>query len=112
MRTDYLPDDLKRLWKELASNPVEVSPDELRREARKLRGGVRLRNSFVVVVCGLIIAAYCFFALRAPTTLERIGCVLAIVGAGNMIVQFPEAAGTEDARRRCDRVASLFIAGN
>jgi hypothetical protein len=106
MRSDYLPDDLKRLWKELASNPVEVSPEELRREARKLGSGVLLRNAFVTVVCGFIIAAYCFFAVRSQTTWERIGAVLSIAGAANVIVQFlkrparkmPDAGATESVR--------------
>ena len=88
MRSDYLPDDLKRLWKELALNPVEISQDDLRREARKLRSGVRLRNSFVVLVCLIIIAAYAFFAVLSKTTLERAGAVLSIAGAINVIVQF------------------------
>ena len=58
MRSDYLPDDLKRLWQELATNPVQVPVDDLRREAGRLSGGVRLRNGFVVCVCGLIMVAY------------------------------------------------------
>jgi len=88
MRSDYLPEDLKRLWKELASNPVQVSADDLRREAGKLRGGVRLRNSFVVGVCCVIIAAYGMFSIRSSTVLERTGAVLSIAGAINVIVQF------------------------
>jgi hypothetical protein len=93
MRSDYLPDDLKRLWQELASNPVQVSPDDLRREAGRLRGGVRLRNSFVVAVCCLIIAAYSLFTIRSRTALERVGAVLSIAGAANMIVQFLKRPG-------------------
>jgi hypothetical protein len=88
MRSDYLPDDLKRLWEELASNPVEVSPDDLRREARKLRNGVRLRNSCVVGLCCIIVAAYGLFTFLSRTILERIGSVLSIVGTANVIFQF------------------------
>jgi hypothetical protein len=88
MPSDYLPDDLKHLWKELASNPVEVSPSQLRREAQGLERGVRLRNSFVTGVCCFIIAAYGFFAFLSKTTLERIGSVLSIAGAANVVVQF------------------------
>lgn len=103
MAGDYLPDDLKGLWRELASNPVEVSPDKLRRDARRLRNFVRLRNTFVVGVCCFIIVAYSVFAYRSPTTLERIGALLAIAGAANVIVQFlrrtsrklPEAGAIE-----------------
>ncbi len=106
MRSDYLPDDLKRLWKELASNPAEASPEELRREAKKLGSGVRLRNAFVVGVCGFIIAAYCVFAFRSPTKWERLGAVISIAGAANVIAQFlkrsarkmPDAGATESVR--------------
>ena len=88
MRSDYLPEELKRLWKELESNPIQVSPDHLRREARKLRGGVRLRNGFVVGVCGFIMAAYAFFFFHSNTALERIGSALSIAGTANAIVLF------------------------
>jgi hypothetical protein len=88
MRSDYLPDDLKKLWKELASNPVQVSADDLRRESRKLRTGLGFRNWFVVGVCCIIIAAYGLFFFFSKTPLERIGSVLSIAGAANVIVQF------------------------
>ncbi len=88
MRSDYLPSDLKQLWKELASNPVQVSPDDLRRETRKLRSGVLLRNWFATAVCCFAIAAYGMFAFRSTTNLERIGAVLAIAGGINVIVQY------------------------
>jgi hypothetical protein len=95
MPSDYLPADLKRLWKELTANPVEVSPDELRREARKLRGGVRLRNSFVVGVSCFIIAAYGLFLFWSKTTAERIGALLSIAGGANVIVQFLRRPGRD-----------------
>jgi hypothetical protein len=88
MRSDYLPDDLKKLWKELASNPVRVSADDLRNESRKLRTGLGLRNWFVAGVCCTIIAGYGFFFVFSKTALERIGSVLSIAGAVNVIVQF------------------------
>jgi len=88
MRSDYLPGDLDKLWKELCSNPVQISPDDLRREARKLRFRLRLRNWFVMGVCSVIIAAYAFFCFRSKTALERIGAALSIAGAANVIVQF------------------------
>jgi len=88
MRSDYLPDDLRRLWQELALNPVQVSADDLRREASKLRARLSLRNWFVAGVCCVIIAAYGFFFFRSKTALERIGSALSIAGAANVIVQF------------------------
>jgi hypothetical protein len=88
MRSDYLPDDLKKIWQELAANPVPVTADELRRESRKLRIGLSVRNWFVVVVCCFIVAAYGLFFFASKTALERIGSVLSIAGAANVIVQF------------------------
>jgi Flp pilus assembly protein TadB len=93
MRSDYLPEELSRLWRELASNPVPVSPDDLQREARRLRNRVRLRNSFVVGVCCFIVAVYGFFFVASKTALERIGSALAIAGAANMAVQFLRRPG-------------------
>jgi hypothetical protein len=93
MRSDYLPDDLKRLWKELALSSVKVSPDDLRRESSKLRIRLNLRNWFVVSVCCIIIAAYGFFFFRSKTALERIGSALSVVGAANVIVQFLKRPG-------------------
>ena len=93
MRSDYLPDDLRKLWKELASNPVQVSADDLRRESQKLRTGLGVRNWFVAVVCCIIIAAYGLFFVVSKTALERIGSVLSIAGAANVIVQFLKRPG-------------------
>jgi hypothetical protein len=88
MRSDYLPEDLKTLWKELASNPVQVSPDDLRRESQKLRTGLGLRNWFASGVSFIVVVAYCVYFVVFKTALERIGSVLAIVGGINVIVQF------------------------
>jgi hypothetical protein len=88
MRLDYLSDDLNRLWQELASNPVRVSPDDLRRETRKLRSRVRLRNWFIPGVCCFVMVVYCFFFFHSTTALERIGSALSIVGTAWVAVQF------------------------
>ena len=88
MRSDYLPDDLTRLWKELASNPVPVLPDDLRRESRKLRTGVSFRNWFASGVSFIVVVAYFVYFVVFKTTLERIGSVLAVAGGINVIVQF------------------------
>lgn len=88
MRSDYLPDDLKRLWKELEVRPVDVPPEDLRRESRRLGSGVRFRNGFVLLVCPVIIVVYGMFAMLSKTALERVGCVLSIAGAANVMIQF------------------------
>jgi hypothetical protein len=43
-------------------------------------------------VCCFIIVAYSVFAYLSPTALERIGAVLSIAGAANVIVQFLKRA--------------------
>jgi hypothetical protein len=93
MRLDYLPGDLNRLWQELASNPVQVSPEDLRREVRKLRSRVRLRNCFISGVCCLVIATYCVFFFYSTTALERIGSALSIVGTTFVAIQFLRRPG-------------------
>jgi hypothetical protein len=106
MRSDYLPDDLKTLWKDLATNPVPVSADDLRRESRKLRTGLGLRNWFASGVSFFVVVAYSVYFFVFKTALERIGSVLAVAGAINVIVQFlrrparpmPDAAAIESIR--------------
>lgn len=88
MRLDYLPGDLNRLWQELASDPVRVSADDLRREAQKLRSRVRLRNSFICGVCCFIIAVYCVFLFHSITAWERIGSALSIAGTAFVAIRF------------------------
>ncbi len=88
MRGDYLPDDLKRLWKELEANPVSPSPESLGREAGKLRGGVRFRNWFAVIAAFIVVVAYSTYLFVFKTPLERIGALLAIAGAVNVMFQF------------------------
>jgi hypothetical protein len=88
MRSDYLPADLEKLWKELALNPVRVSADDLRRESLQLRTGLGLRNWIVVGVCCIIIAAYILFFFFSKTALERVGSLLSIAGTLNVAVQF------------------------
>jgi hypothetical protein len=88
MRSGYLPDDLKRLWQELAASPRQVSAEDLRREAAKLRRLVLVRNCFVTAVCCFVVGAYGFFFLRATTVLERIGSAASIVGIPLAVMQF------------------------
>ncbi len=88
MRSDYLPNDLKRVWKELEANPAPPTPEDLRREAGRLRGGVRFRNWFAAGVASFVAVGYFMFLLVFKTPLERVGAVLAIAGAVNVIYQF------------------------
>ena len=87
MRSDYLPDDLKALWKEMEMDPPVFSPDQLRKEADKLRAGLRRRSIIGGGAAWLVLVAFvvCFFFFS--NTLERIGSALIVLGAAYMLVQ-------------------------
>jgi hypothetical protein len=87
MPGDYLPDDLKTLWAELDTNPVQLPPEKLRREARKVQNGVHRRfviggGAALIVMVGFT----CFFFIF-PNWIQRIGSALTVLGAGYMMVQ-------------------------
>ena len=87
MAGDYLPGDLKTLWKELSTNPLQLSPDQLRKEMEKLRKGLR-RRFFIGGGAALsAIAAWTLYFFLFPNRLQRIGSVLTALGAGYTIVQ-------------------------
>ena len=87
MPGDSSPNDLGRLWKELRTSPLQISPDQLRKQAGKLQKRVR-RSAIVGGAAGLIvIAAFLIFFLEARNNLQRIGCVLTILGSGLILGQ-------------------------
>jgi len=87
MRSDYLPDDLKALWKEMEMNPSVFSPDQLRKEADKLRAGLRRRSIIGGGAAWIVLAAFVAVFFFFPSTLGRIGSALTVLGAGYMLVQ-------------------------
>ena len=87
MAGDYLPDDLKILWKELSTNPLQIAPDQLRKEAEKLEKGLRRRSIIVGGAAWIVIAAWTLFFFIFPNRLQRIGSVLTVLGCGYMLVQ-------------------------
>ena len=87
MRSDNLPDDLKILWKEMDTNPPVFSPDQLRKEAEKLRSGLRRRSVIGGGAAWLVILGFTVLFFVFPNALQRIGSVLTVVGAGYMFVQ-------------------------
>jgi len=83
-----LPDDLKNLWKELSTNPLQRSPDQLRNEMETLRK--RLSRRFVLGVGALLIMMTSwpvFFFLVPTNLLQRIGAALTVLGVGYLLVQ-------------------------
>jgi hypothetical protein len=87
MAGDYLPDDLKVLWQELTTNPVQLTLDDLRKEEGKLRKGIRKR-SVVGGGAALVTAVlWAVFFFVFPNVLQRIGSVLTVLGAGYGIIQ-------------------------
>jgi hypothetical protein len=87
MQSDYLPDDLKILWKEMEMNPAVFSPDQLRKEADKLRAGLRRRSIIGGGAAWIVIAGFMAFFFVFPNALERIGSALTVLGAAYMVVQ-------------------------
>ena len=87
MAGDYLPDDLKILWKELSTNPLQIAPDQLRKEAEKLEKGLRRRSIIGGGAAWIVIAAWTLFFFIFPNRLQRIGSVLTVLGCGYMLVQ-------------------------
>ena len=87
MAGDYLPNDLKVLWQELATNPVQLTLDDLRKEEGKLRKGIRKRSVVGggLALIGIVLWAVFFFAV--PNVLQRIGSVLTVVGFGYLLIQ-------------------------
>lgn len=106
MAGDYLPNDLKVLWQELATNPVQITLDDLQEEEGKLRKGIRKRS---VVGGGAALiggVSYAFFFFLFPNVLQRIGSVLTVLGAVYLLIQLrmrpagvmPDLGGTESIR--------------
>jgi len=87
MQGDYLSNDLEILWKELSTNPLQISPDHLRKEAEKLRTGLRRRSVIGGGAALIVIAGWTLFFFVFPNALQRIGSVLTVAGAAYMVVQ-------------------------
>lgn len=87
MTGDYLPDDLKRLWQELSTSPLQLSPEQLRQEVEKLQKGLRRRLVIGGGAALSVIAAWTLYFFLFPNRLQRIGSVLTALGAGYTIVQ-------------------------
>jgi Mg2+/citrate symporter len=87
MSSDCVPDDLKILWKELSTNPLQISPAQLRKEAETLRKGLRRKSVIGFGAAWIGITAFTLFFFLFPNRLQRIGSILTVVGAGYMVVQ-------------------------
>lgn len=87
MAGDYLPNDLNSLWKELSTTPLELSPDQLRQEAEKLRKGLSRRSIVGGGAAAIGIASWTLFFFVFPNWLQRIGSILTVAGAGFLVVQ-------------------------
>lgn len=110
MRSDYLPDDLNTLWKELNMDVPRISADQLRREAENLDKGLR-RSSLIGSGAGwLTIAGFTLTFFLFHDALQRAGCVLTVLGAAYILAQLRLRAARERPRR--DRVHPPFTALN
>jgi len=87
MSGDYLPKDLELLWKEVSTNPLQLSPDQLLKESERLGKALRRRSVIGGGAAWIGIAAFTLFFFLFPNRLQRIGSILTVVGAGYMVVQ-------------------------
>jgi len=87
MAGDYLPNDLKMLWKELSVNPLQVSPDQLRKEAEKLRKGLRRRSVIGGGAAWIGVVIWTIFFFLFPNRLQRVGSILTVLGSAYLLVQ-------------------------
>jgi hypothetical protein len=87
LQGDYLSHDLEILWKELSTNPLQISPDQLRKEAEKLKAGLRKRTVIGGGAALIVIVGWTVFFFVFPNALQRIGSILTVAGAGYMLVQ-------------------------
>jgi hypothetical protein len=87
MPGDYLPDDLKILWKEVGVNPPMFSADQLRKEMERLQAGRHKRYVTGIVAAWILFAAFTLFFFVFENTLARIGSILSILGAGYWLAQ-------------------------
>jgi hypothetical protein len=103
MASDYLPDDLNILWKELGKDTPRIPVDQLRKEAGKLKRGLRRRSFLGGGAAWLVIASFTLFFFVFHNLLQRAGCVLTVLGCAYILVQLrlrparemPEAGETE-----------------
>jgi Flp pilus assembly pilin Flp len=86
MPDDDVPNNLKTLWEGMNTNPLHLSPDQLREEAEKLQKGLRKRSIVVRLVALLVIAGFALLLTHFHSALQRIGSALAILGGTDMFV--------------------------
>lgn len=87
MPGDYLPDDLKNLWKELGTDPFHLSADQLRAEAQRLHQGLCRRTLLGGMVGAFGAAVGLVIFLRVSDGLTRSGALLTLLGVGFALVQ-------------------------
>ena len=87
MEGDYLPKDLEILWKGLSVNPPPISLDQLRKEDKRLRRGLRKRLLIGAGAAFTVMAAWTVFFFLFRNSLQRIGSILTVGGAAYGFIQ-------------------------
>jgi hypothetical protein len=103
MSGDYLPKDLELLWKEVSTNPLQLSPDQLVKESERLGKALRRRSVIGGGAAWLSIAGFTLVFFLFPNSLQRIGSILTVLGSAYMLVQLkirparamPDMGGTD-----------------
>ena len=87
MAGDYLPNDLKRLWKELNTSPLQLSSEQLRWEMEELQKGLRKRSVLGTGASLFVIIAFTVSLFLFSNALQRVGSILTVLGTGYLLVQ-------------------------
>ncbi len=86
---------LKSLWASQTPSMEPLTPDELRKQARKFRGQIARRNIIEYVAAALVIAVFGAFCVFFPDTPSRIGAGLIIAGTLYVVWSLHKRAGAE-----------------
>jgi hypothetical protein len=78
---DDRSDPMTNVWKNQPAEPLNISLDQLRRQARRLESRVSWRNAREYVASGLVVAVFGYYASVFHAALVRAGCGLVIAGA-------------------------------
>ncbi len=87
MAGDYLPGELNSLWKQLGTSSPPPTPDQLRKEAERLRTGLVRRFWIGGGAAATVVVAWAIFFFIFPNRLQRIGSIVTVAGTSYMIVQ-------------------------
>ncbi|HEX5007150.1 MAG TPA: hypothetical protein VFV70_08565 [Hyphomonadaceae bacterium] len=94
------PGDLRSLWQSMPTEPVVITPYEMRMRAALFEGRIRRRNRVEYIACAIVIAVFCWYAtFRFSTILWPIANLMiaaATIYVGISLHRKGKAAATPD----------------